>query len=253
MTKKLIVANWKMNPANRKEARRLFRAVKKGVKKTKNAEVVACLPFVYLPMLKGLSLGAQDIFYEKQGAFTGEVSPLMLTDLEVKYVIVGHSERRMYFGETDEIINKKIKAALSAKLKPIFCVGESIGEDKAIILEKQITKGLKSISNATLRGVRLASSKFQISNLIIAYEPVWAIGTGNNCSVDETMSSMLLIRKIISKLYGKKSASAAKVIYGGSVDSENADSYLHETGIDGLLVGVASLDAEEFIKIVSSA
>lgn len=253
MAKKLIIANWKMNPANKKEAGRLFEAVENGAKKAKNAEVVICPPFVYLPLLQGLSLGAQNVFCEKEGAFTGEISPVMLKNLGVEYVIVGHSERRINFGETDEIINKKIKAALGVKLKPIFCVGEKAGENKAEILENQIKEGLKSISNATLRGVRSASSKFQISNLIIAYEPVWAIGTGNNCSIDETMGAALLIRKIISKLYGKKAASAVKIIYGGSVDGENAKSYLKETGMNGLLVGGASLDAEEFIKIAMAA
>lgn len=241
MVKKLIVANWKMNPASQKSAKRLFEAVKKSVRKVKNTEVVVCPPFIYLSLLKGLPLGAQDVFHENEGTFTGEISPLMLKDLGVKHVIVGHSERRMYFGETDEMINKKIKATLREKLKPIFCIGENIGEDKTTVLERQMNGGLSEIAPKDFK------------KIVIAYEPVWAIGTGNNCSINETMSSILLIRKIISKLYGKKSASAAKIIYGGSVDSGNAGLYLREAGASGLLVGGASLDAEEFIRIIMAA
>lgn len=241
MVKKLIVANWKMNPASQKSAKRLFEAVKKSVRKVKNTEVVVCPPFIYLSLLKGLPLGAQDVFHENEGTFTGEISPLMLKDLGVKHVIVGHSERRMYFGETDEMINKKIKATLREKLKPIFCIGENIGEDKTTVLERQMSGGLSEIAPKDFK------------KIVIAYEPVWAIGTGNNCSINETMSSILLIRKIISKLYGKKSASAAKIIYGGSVDSGNAGLYLREAGASGLLVGGASLDAEEFIRIIMAA
>ena len=242
MTKKLIVANWKMNPSTEKEARELFDAVKNGVKNTKNAEVVICPPFIYLPLLQGLSLGAQNISFKEKGAFTGEVSPKQIKDLGVEYVIVGHSEARKNLNETNEIINKKLKEALTAKLKPILCVGEQEGEDKLVVLEEQLTRALHGIVNL----------KSKILNLVIAYEPVWAIGTGKNCSVEETIQSVLLIKKIIAKI-NKDLVDGVKILYGGSVNSINAGSYLAETNIDGLLVGGASLNAGEFIKIVKSA
>ena len=249
--KTLIVANWKMNPSTEKEAKKLFDAVRRGVRGIKNIEVVICPPFVYLSLFSGLKLGAQNVFYlsadrqvKKSGAFTGEVSPLMLKDLGVEYVIIGHSESRKYLNETDEVINKKIKESLLIGLKPILCVGETDEEKnsgkKLEVLEVQITQALKGVM------------KSEAKNIVIAYEPVWAIGTGNNCSVDETMSSILLIRKIISKLYNREIADTTKIIYGGSVDSKNTNSYITQTGVNGLLVGGASLNAEEFIEIIKS-
>lgn len=239
---KLIIANWKENPTTQKEAVSLFEIVKRGIKNVKNAKVVICPPFVYLPLFKGMTLGAQNVFYKEQGAFTGEVSPLMLKDLQVSYVIVGHSEARKYLHETDEDINKKIKEVLAVKLKPILCIGENEGENKQQVLKKQLKEGLREIIN----------HKSEILNLIIAYEPVWAIGTGNNCSIEETISSVLLIRKIISKLYNLKIAEKMKILYGGSVNSSNASLYIKEARVNGLLVGGASLNAQDFIKIVSS-
>lgn len=232
--KNLIAANWKMNPASKKEAKEIFEAIKKGVKKT-SAEVVVCPPFVFLPELKGLALGAQNMFYEDKGAFTGEISAGMLKDLGVEYVIVGHSERRKYFGETDETVNKKIKKALEVGLKVIFCIGETAAErdagGKNEVLERQIKKGLDGINN--------------LENINIAYEPVWAIGTGNNCSVEETKESLDFIRKFVKP--------DSRILYGGSVKSENSGDYIKKAGANGLLVGGASLNAEEFIKIVKSA
>ncbi|MSU60317.1 MAG: triose-phosphate isomerase [Candidatus Staskawiczbacteria bacterium] len=236
----LIIANWKMNPLTGKDAVKLFESVRKGIRGAKKAEVVICPPFVYLPLLKGLVLGAQNVFYKEQGAFTGEVSSSMLKDLKVEYIILGHSEVRKNLQETDEIINKKVKEVLEVKLTPIICVGEQQGGDKLAILEQQVSGALK--------GIPAKDAK----NTIIAYEPVWAIGNGNNCSIEETMSSLLLIRKIISKLYTKNLASSMKVIYGGSVDSKNANSYINEAGANGLLVGGASLKPVEFIQIVKS-
>src|SRR3989344_8250689 len=184
---KLIVGNWKCNPTTLKEAKKLFDAVKKF--HPKNVEVVICPPFVYLSQLKGLTLGAQNVFYQEKGAFTGEVSPAMLKDFKIPYVIIGHSERRKYFGETDELVSKKIKASVQAGLKVIFCVGENEGDEKQMVVEKQVTEGLKNISSKEMKQVT------------IAYEPVWAIGTGKNCSVDETLKSVLLIKKNILNLY----------------------------------------------------
>ncbi len=233
----LIVANWKMNPNSQAEAKEIFDAVRDGVKGLKS-EVVICPPFVYLyASIFGqgiVSMGAQDVFFEDKGAFTGEISVGMLNDLKVEYVIIGHSERRRG-GETDEIISKKIKKALEAGLKVIFCIGETAKEredgKKNEVLEKQIKLGLTGIDN--------------FENINIAYEPVWAIGTGNNCSVEETKVSIDFIRKLVSE--------NTRVIYGGSVKSENSGAYIKQAGADGLLVGGASLNTEEFVKIVKSA
>ena len=245
--KNLIIANWKMNPASLKEAKALFEKIKKGIKNVKS-EVIICPPFVYLPAVTqstgGFAIGAQNCFWEEKGAFTGEISTLQLRDFEIDYVILGHSERRKYFNETDSEINKKIKKALLAKLKVILCVGENKEEwtdgKKSEVLEKQIIKDLKGITAK------------EVKNIVIAYEPIWAIGTGNNCSVDETMSSILFIRKIIWKLYNREIADNIRILYGGSVKSENSAFYVKNAGANGLLVGGASLDAEEFIKIIRS-
>ena len=241
--KKLIVANWKMNPSTEKEAKELFGAVKAAFAKAsanqrKGIEVVICPPFVYLSLLKGITLGAQNVFYKEQGSFTGEVSPLMLKDLKVKYVIVGHSESRKNLNETDEIIDKKVKEVLAVELKPILCVGENEGESKSEVLEKQITQDLKNVSEKDLK------------NVVIAYEPIWAIGTGNNCSIEETIISVLMIKKIIAKLYSEKIVENMKILYGGSVNSQNSAEYIKNREVDGLLVGGASLNAEEFVKII---
>ncbi len=235
--KTLIVGNWKCNPTSQKEALELFNSIKNGVKNTK-AEVVICPPFLYLSQLKGLTMGAQNVFFKENGAFTGEVSPLMLKDLGIKYVILGHSEVRQHLHETDEIINKKVKEVLAVKLTPIICVGEKQGQDKPAVLEQQVLGALKNV---------LAKD---VKNMVIAYEPVWAIGSGKNCSIEETMGSLLFIRKIISKIYNKNLAFGMKIIYGGSVNSSNAFIYIKDAGANGLLVGGASLDAKEFIKIV---
>jgi len=242
--KPLIIANWKMNPSSLKEAREIFEGIKKGVKNSE-AAVVVCPPSVYLSELKGLALGAQNIYFEEKGAFTGEVSVAMLKDLEVEYVIIGHSERRKYFNETDELVNKKTKKALQAGLKVIFCIGETAeereAEKKYQVLERQIKEGLK--------GVTRDDSK----NISIAYEPVWAIGTGDNCSVDETMSSVLYIRKMLVEIYNRGIADKIRILYGGSVKSDNSSAYIKKAGANGLLVGGASLNHEEFVKIVKSA
>jgi len=244
--KPLIIANWKCNPKNQAEAKELFNLIKRGVRKIKGGKVVICPPFVYLPILKNSNfpLGAQNCFWKELGPFTGEVSVKMLKDFGCQYVILGHSERRKYFGETDEMINQKLKTALKAKLKPIFCIGESWEErkrDKAQqVLKSQLEKGLKSIKK---RGIK---------NLILAYEPVWAIGTGRPCSPVEAQTMSLFLRKIIAKLYSLAIAKNTPILYGGSVNSKNARDYVVEARMNGLLVGGASLDAKEFVKIVKS-
>jgi triosephosphate isomerase len=230
--KNLIVANWKLNPTTKKEAQEIFEEIKNGAGET--AEVVVCPPFVYLSELKGLILGAQNCFYEEKGAFTGEVSAVMLKDLGVEYVILGHSERRKYFNETDEVINKKVKKSLEPGLKVIFCFGETAEErdtgKKEEVLERQIKNGLAGVEN--------------FENVNVAYEPVWAIGTGNNCSVEETKEAINFIKKFIPE--------GVRILYGGSVKSENSADYVKQAGSNGLLVGGASLKADEFIKIIKS-
>lgn len=235
--KKLIVANWKLNPTTQKEAKEIFDAIREGSRGL-NAEVVVCPPSVYL-YASGfgegiISMGAQNVYFEEKGAFTGEVSPEMLKDLGVQYVIIGHSERRKIFGETDEVINKKIKKSLETGLRVIFCIGETAEErdsgNKNKILEDQIKKGLEEINN--------------LENVSIAYEPVWAIGTGNNCGVDEAKEAIEFIRE---------KSGVARILYGGSVKSKNSGEYIKVAGADGLLVGGASLKPEEFIKIIKSA
>lgn len=232
--KNLIVANWKMNPDSQKKAEEIFNGIKNGASGA-GAEVVVCPPFVYLSALRGLVLGAQNVFYKEGGAFTSGISAVMLKNLDVKYVIIGHSESRRYLKETDEIINIKIKEAIGAGLKVIFCVGETkeqrLAGEKNIVLEKQIKLGLQNIED--------------YSKLNIAYEPIWAIGTGDNCSVRETQESIDFVRSLVP--------ANVRILYGGSVKSENSGDYIKKAGANGLLVGGASLDAEEFIKIIKSA
>ena len=232
--KNLIAANWKMNPSTKKEAEEIFNGIKKGIHGA-NSEIVVCPPSVYLSELKGLALGAQNVYFEEKGAFTGEISAAMIKELGVEYVIIGHSERRKYFGETDEVVNKKIKRALDSGLKVIFCIGETAEErdagKKNEVLKRQTQEGLKDIVD--------------IDNVNVAYEPVWAIGTGNNCSVEETKESIDFIRQFVKK--------ETRILYGGSVKSENSGEYIKTAGANGLLVGGASLNAEEFVKIVKSA
>jgi triosephosphate isomerase len=247
MIQKLIVANWKMNPQSLAEARKLFNSVKSWVKRhsnvLKNIGIIICPPFVYLSniissnlqhLTSNIYLGAQDLFWEEKGAFTGEISPKMLKNLSCQYVIVGHSERRK-LGESDEMINKKLKAAIKAKLKPILCIGETEKERKFgktfQVLKNQLKKALKGTSNI----------KLQTSNLVIAYEPVWAIGTGNPCKPENAKEVLLFLRKIVK----------FPILYGGSVNSKIAKDYI-EVGFDGLLVGGASLDPKEFIEIIKN-
>ena len=235
-----------MNPVSKKEAENIFSKIKKGVKKAK-AEVVICPPFAWLAVVSqnkgGLTLGAQNCFWEEKGAFTGEISPAMLKDLGAEYVIIGHSERRKYFGETDEIINKKIKAAISAELEQIFCIGETAeernGNKQEEVVERQIKEGLKNVSD--------------ILGIVVAYEPVWAIGTGNACSPEDAKKMKEFIVKVIAGFYGADIADKSRILYGGSVNSQNSASYLKDAGYNGLLVGGASLNPDEFIKIIQFA
>jgi len=247
MVKKLIIANLKMNPQSAREAGRLFAEIKKTAKTLRGVEVVFCPPFVYLFNLKSTSsniqIGAQDVFWKDGGAYTGEISPLQLKKLGIKYVIIGHSERREHIGETDELINKKIKSSLKAGLKVILCVGES--EREYDVLPAKIKEELVS----DLHGV---PKKFY-KNIIIAYEPIWAIGTGKTVKPKDLFEMTIYIRRIILDIFGKKAAHSIPILYGGSVNDKNAKNFLDVDGVHGLLVGGASLDSKKFSAILKTA
>ncbi|MDP2947680.1 MAG: triose-phosphate isomerase [Nanoarchaeota archaeon] len=230
--KPLIVANWKCNPKTLTEAKELFDGVKREVKSIKSIETVICPPFVWLSKLKGLKLGGQNCYCEECGPYTGEISPLMLKDLKCKYVIIGHSERRIHLQESDEMINKKIKATLTAGLIPILCIGEKEGEDFNQIIEQQLNIDLLDIPKPDLK------------KIIVAYEPIWAISTsgGEICSKEQAKIALEFIK---NKFHGK-------IIYGGSVDSKIINYYVG-VGYGGALVGVASLKVDEFINTVKVA
>ena len=246
MAKKYIIANWKMNPSSSEEALRLIKNTM-AVQLPKNIELIIAPPFIYLYLVKKnfkneIKLAAQNVGWFERGAFTGEISGLMLKNIGCDYVIIGHSERRHKIGETDEMINLKLKAAFKAGLNPILAVGEKErGDDIIKVLNFQIKSDLDGIETS------------EISKLIIAYEPVWAIGTGLSDTPDHALSSALLIRKIIGNLYTPDFAIDLPVLYGGSVTAENAADFIGQTGINGALVGGASLNIEEFLKIIKSA
>ena len=236
-----------MNPRTLREAEALFRKVARKLPQLKKTEVVICPPFLYLDQLKGrsrkVSLGAQDAFWEDVGAFTGEVSGEMLYNLGVRYVILGHSERRE-LGETDSLVNKKIKSALKAGLVPILCVGEKerdANHEYFSVIKSQVERCLKGVS------------KNLISKIVIAYEPVWAISSTANrhdaTSVD-SREMAIFIRKTLSDASSPEIAAETRIIYGGSVNMKSAKDFLENGGVDGLLPGKASLDAEEFTEIV---
>ena len=253
MTKKIIVGNWKMNPLTLKEAEKLFSGVAKGissVKKTaRKTEVVICPPFLYLEKLRKISkkifLGAQDAFFGDIGAFTGEVSGEMLYNIGVRYVILGHSERRV-LGENNSDVNKKIKASLAAGLVPILCVGENVRDE---------SHSYFNFVKTQLEECLLSVSKTIISKIIIAYEPIWAISSTPNrkdATSADSLEMAIFIRKVLSDKFGKE-AIQMRIIYGGSVNEKNAEDFLKNGGVDGLLVGRASLDAKKFIEIIKIA
>lgn len=249
MRRLLIAGNWKMfNTIS--ESLELTRKILYGVKNVNALDIVICPVFTALSRVyelikdSNIKLGAQDTHWEMKGAFTGEVSPVMLRDVGCEYVIIGHSERREYFGETNETVNKKIKSAIKCGLKPIVCVGEKLEERENGITEKildtQITEGLKEL---TLDDIK---------NVIIAYEPVWAIGTGKTATPEIANNTQKFIRNKIAEIFDKNVAENIRILYGGSVKPENAKSLLEQEHIDGALVGGASLDAGSFIKIIEA-
>jgi triosephosphate isomerase len=248
MSKKIIIGNWKMNPLTLKEAEKLFNDVAKNVSGIKKTEIVICPPFLYLEKLKKISkkinLGAQDAFWEEAGAYTGEVSAEMLYNIGARYVISGHSEKRA-LGENNTDVNKKIKASLSAGLRPILCVGESARDE---------SHGYFNFIKTQLEECLAGISKNSISKIIIAYEPIWAISSTPNrqdAISDDSREMAIFIRKILSDKFGPE-AGQMRIIYGGSVNEKDAEEFLKNGGVDGLLAGRASLDAKKFVEIVKT-
>ncbi|MBN4069601.1 MAG: triose-phosphate isomerase [Alkaliphilus sp.] len=243
----IIAGNWKMN-MNLENATKLVEKIKSESTKT-DVEIVVCCPAIYISEIKKaiagskVKIGAQNMHWADSGAFTGEISADMLNDIGVDYVILGHSERRQIFGETDEEVNKKIKKAIEKKIRPILCVGETLEEREEgrthDVVKKQVT--------ACLDGVKPED----MLEMVIAYEPIWAIGTGKTASSKDANDVVSFIRGIIDNKYGEKVSDAVRIQYGGSVKPNNATEIMNEYDIDGALVGGASLDAESFLAIVN--
>ena len=240
-----VAGNWKMNTTIA-EAEELVREMLVPLNDINSVEKVLCPPFISLPVVKkilqgsDIKVGAQNMYFETKGAYTGVISPLMVSAL-CEFVILGHSERRYYFGESDEIVNKKIKTALKNGLKPILCIGERLEENESgkteQVLSRQLTGALSGIEST--------------HNIVIAYEPVWAIGTGRAASGEQAEVTIKFIRGILAKLWNKDIAQDLRILYGGSVIADNVAEFVSQSEIDGALVGGASLKAGEFVAIVS--
>jgi triosephosphate isomerase len=251
MRKKIVAANWKMN-MTQAESERFVESLLLDLGDIRDVEVVILPPFTAIAKVAGLlekaqniKVGAQNMHWERNGAFTGEISAAMLRDLYVHYVVIGHSERRAMFHETDEIVNKKVRAALEATLRPIVCVGETL---------VQRDKGhVKKILSSQLRGSLDGLGEKELQEIVIAYEPVWAIGTGRVATPQQAEEAHAFIREIIGKLSDEATASKIRIQYGGSVKPENARELMSQPDIDGALVGGASLDARSFSQIVNAA
>ena len=246
MRKKIIAGNWKMNK-NHNEAVELINSLKSGID-TDKSDVVVCVPFVDLisvsEAIKGtnINLGAQNMHFEESGAYTGEIAPSMLKELGVKYVIIGHSERRAYFGETDEIVNKKVKKALEHNIVPILCIGESLEERELDITIELVRIQVKKAFDGI--------SKEDAKKVVIAYEPIWAIGTGKVATKEQAEEVCKEVRKVVAEVYGQEIADVIRIQYGGSVTGDSANELFNMPNIDGGLVGGASLK-EDFIKVVN--
>lgn len=250
MRKAIIAGNWKLNKTSR-EAIALVEELKREVSDVETVDIVVCPPFTALSVVSdaivesNIALGAQNLYWQDSGAFTGEVSAPMLKDLGVQYAIIGHSERRQYFGETNETVNKRIRAALTHGLTPIVCVGENLAEregNKTFDVIKNHVEG--SLANLTSE---------EMSKIVIAYEPVWAIGTGKTATPEQAQEVHAYIRALLEKLFGASIASSVRIQYGGSVTPENIALLIAKPDIDGALVGGASLKAPSFAAIVKGA
>lgn len=250
MRKIFVCGNWKMN-TDAASAAALAEGIKAASAGVEKVEVGACPPYVYLSRvgeaLSGsqVALGAQNMYFEAGGAFTGEISAAMLLDVGCEYVILGHSERRHVMGETDELVNMKVRAALAAGLKVILCVGELLEEreagDTEAVVKRHVSEGLRGVTAEDM------------ARVVIAYEPVWAIGTGKTATPRQANDVHAFIRKLLAEIYDGEVAAATRIQYGGSVKGENAFDLMSQADIDGALVGGASLKAESFTKIISEA
>ena len=247
MRKLLISGNWKMN-TTLMEAVDLVNEMKEPLDRIDNVDKVVCPPFISIAVISeilmdsSIEVGAQNMYFKEKGAFTGEISPVMLIDI-CKYVIIGHSERRQYFNETDETVNKKGRAALDAGLKPIICVGENLEQNKAGETEKIVTGQLK----------RALDDISYSPAIVIAYEPIWAIGTGKASTGTDANATIKIIRNTIADIYNGRAAQDMRILYGGSVTAANIGEFINQPEIDGGLVGGASLKAKEFISMVEQA
>ncbi len=249
LRKVIIAGNWKMNKTKQETSVLLDEMLKK-VDNFADCTVILCTASINIPLAydtvknSHIKIGAQNSHFENSGAFTGEISPLMLKDYGVKYTILGHSERRSYYNDTDESVNKRVIGALNNDISPIFCVGEVLEEREAgitnTIIENQVTKGL------------LGVSKEDVLKVVIAYEPVWAIGTGKTATAQLAEETCSFVREVLKKLYDEKTANAISILYGGSMNATNAKELLSMENIDGGLIGGASLKADDFAQIVKA-
>ena len=250
MRRKVIAGNWKMN-LNLHQSQKLVSEILNGLGRDNKAEVIVCPPFTSLnevsTLLKGtqVKLGAQNMYFEESGAYTGEVSADMLKSVGCEYVILGHSERRVIFNEPDELINKKIKSAISKQLKPIFCVGE-------LLEQRESGKTMEVVSRQVEKGLNGVSAE-QMKNIIIAYEPVWAIGTGKTATPQQAQEVHLFIRELVAKIFSVPITENLIIQYGGSVKPDNSSELFSQKDIDGALVGGACLKADFFLSIIVSA
>jgi triosephosphate isomerase len=252
MRKKIVAANWKMNMTQR-EATRFVDSLVLELADVRDVEVVIVPPFTIIPKVaelleakaQSIKLGAQNMYWEKSGAFTGEISAAMLRDFFVHYVVLGHSERRQYFAETDEIVNKKVRAAIDATLRPIVCIGET--------LEQRDKGNVEKILSIQLRGSLKDLNEKELQETVVAYEPVWAIGTGRNATPQQAQEAHAFIRHTLREMSDETTADRMRIQYGGSVKPENAQALMTQPDIDGALVGGASLDPRSFAQIVKAA
>jgi triosephosphate isomerase len=250
MRKYIIAGNWKMNK-NAAESAALVEEIVKAAGSETSVSAVVCPPFTSIQKVSDLAsdsnvgVGAQNMYFEASGAYTGEISAEMLRHLRVDWVILGHSERRAIFGETDELINQKVIAALANSLKPILCVGETIEEreagDTLKVVETQLTEGLRNVDES------------KAEEIVIAYEPVWAIGTGKTATPEMAQEVHAYIRKLLNALFGEAKGESIRILYGGSMKPANAEELLAQKDIDGGLIGGASLQSNSFLELIEAA
>jgi len=251
MRKKIVAANWKMN-MTQAEAARFVEVVLLELAEVSDVDVVIVPPFTAIPKVtellgesQNIKIGAQNMHWERSGPFTGEISAALLRDLFVRHVVLGHSERRSLFGETDEIVNRKVHAAHEATLRPIVCVGETLAQREGGDVEKVLSK--------QLRGSLAGLGAKELHDTVVAYEPVWAIGTGQNATPSQAQDAHAFIRKVLAELSDEATGDKIRIQYGGSVKPDNARELMWQPDIDGALVGGASLDPRSFAQIVNAA